>query len=354
MRAQLNTPIGKDPRWTAVLARDRAADGRFYYSVATTGIYCRPSCAARRPNPGNVRFHGTCGEAEREGFRPCKRCKPDQPPVDTRHAATVAEICRVIEGAHETPSLAALAKRAALSPYYFHRVFKAATGVTPRAYAAAHRTKRVRDVLRTSRTVTEAIYDSGFNSGGRFYEQSDQMLGMTPSDYRAGGVETEIRFAVGECSLGSILVAQSAKGICAIMLGGDPEALVRDLQDRFPCAAFLGGDRAFERTVGKVIGFVEAPALGLDLPLDVRGTAVQQRVWQALRKIPAGSTASYADIAACLGTPGSARAVARACAANTLAVAIPCHRVVRTDGSLSGYRWGVERKRGLLKREEGA
>ena len=351
MRAQLKTPIGKDPRWAAVLARDRGADGTFYYSVGTTGVYCRPSCAARRPNPKNVRFHRTRAGAEREGFRPCKRCRPDQPPVEARHAATVADICRAIEGAHETPSLAALAKRAGLSPYYFHRVFKAATGVTPRAYAAAHRTKRVRDELRRSKTVTEAIYDSGFNSGGRFYAKSDQMLGMTPTDYRAGGADTEIRFAVGECSLGSILVAQSAKGVCAIMLGDDPGALVRDLQDRFPHAALVGGDRAFERIVARVIGFVEAPALGLDLPLDVRGTAFQQRVWQALRGIPAGSTASYTDIAARIGAPGSARAVAKACGANALAVAIPCHRVVKTDGSLSGYRWGVERKRSLLKRE---
>jgi AraC family transcriptional regulator of adaptative response/methylated-DNA-[protein]-cysteine methyltransferase len=246
-----------------------------------------------------------------------------------------------------------LAKRAGLSPYHFHRVFKAVTGVTPRAYGAAHRTRRIRAELdKRSKTVTEAIYDSGFNSGGRFYEASNQLLGMTPTTFRAGGADTAIRFAVGECSLGSILVAQSNKGVCAILLGDDPDELVRDLQDRFPRAALVGGDASFERLVAKVVGCVERPAAGFDLPLDVRGTAFQQRVWQALREIPAGTTASYTDIAARIGAPRGARAVAQACAANRLAVAIPCHRVVRTDGALSGYRWGVERKRDLLKRED--
>jgi AraC family transcriptional regulator, regulatory protein of adaptative response / methylated-DNA-[protein]-cysteine methyltransferase len=340
-----------DPRWAAVIARDRRADGTFYYSVSTTGVYCRPSCGSRRANPKNVRFHRTTADAERAGFRPCKRCRPDQPALEQRDAARVADICRVIEAADEMPSLATLATRAGLSPYHFHRVFKAITGVTPKAYAIAHRTKRIRNELTRRKTVTEAIYDAGFNSGGRFYETSDQLLGMTPTDYRAGGAHTEIRFAVGECSLGSILVAQSAKGVCAILLGDDPDALVRDVQDRFPHATLLGGEAAFEQTIARVIGFVEAPALGLDLPLDVRGTAFQQRVWQALREIPLGSTASYTEIAARIGVPNGARAVAQACGANALAVAIPCHRVVRTDGSLSGYRWGIERKRKLLQRE---
>jgi AraC family transcriptional regulator of adaptative response/methylated-DNA-[protein]-cysteine methyltransferase len=347
--------IEDGPRWAAVVARDHRADGTFFYSVSTTGVYCRPSCASRQANPKHVRFHRTAAEAERAGFRPCRRCKPDQPPLEQLHAATVAEICRAIESADETPSLAALASRANLSPYHFHRVFKAVTGVTPRAYAAAHRTKRVRSELtKRSKTVTEAIYDAGFNSGGRFYEASNELLGMTPTDYRAGGAETSIHFAVGECSLGSILVARSAKGVCAILLGDDPDALVRDLQDRFPRATLVGGDAAFERVVAQVIGFVERPSLGLQLPLDVRGTAFQQRVWQALRAIPVGSTASYTEIAERIGARNGARAVAQACGANALAVAIPCHRVVRTDGSLSGYRWGVERKRSLLKREGAA
>ena len=340
-----------DPRWAVLVARDHRADGTFYYSVATTGVYCRPSCGSRLPNPRNVRFHETAADAARAGFRPCRRCRPDQPSLIQVHAARVAEACRLIETAEKTPTLAALAKRARLSPYHFHRVFKATTGVTPKAYAAAHRAKRVRDELAGSRTVTEAIYDAGFNSSSRFYEASGQFLGMSPTDYRAGGAEAEIRFAVGQCSLGSVLVAQSTRGVCAILLGDDPETLVRDLQDRFPRATLIGGDKAFEQTVARVIGFVENPALGLDLPLDVRGTAFQQRVWAALRRIPVGSTASYAEIASRIGAPNGVRAVARACGANSLAVAIPCHRVVRTDGALSGYRWGVQRKEKLLARE---
>jgi AraC family transcriptional regulator of adaptative response/methylated-DNA-[protein]-cysteine methyltransferase len=346
--------VEHDPRWTAVVARDPVSDGAFYYSVATTGVYCRPSCPSRRPNPRNVRFHRTSADAERAGFRPCQRCRPDQPPLAQVHAAKIASICREIESAEELPTLAELAARAGLSPYHFHRVFKSITGVTPKAYADAHRTRRVRDELKDrSKRVTDAIYDAGFNSGGRFYASSSDLLGMTPTNYRAGGADTTIHFAVGECSLGSILVAQSAKGVCAILLGDDPAALVHDLQDRFPRANLVGGDARFERTVAQVVGFVEAPARGLDLPLDVRGTAFQRRVWQVLREIPPGSTASYSEIAARAGT-GGARAVAQACATNPLAVAIPCHRVVRTDGSLSGYRWGVDRKRALLAREAGA
>jgi AraC family transcriptional regulator of adaptative response/methylated-DNA-[protein]-cysteine methyltransferase len=340
--------------WASVVARDRGADGRFYYSVATTGVYCRPSCGSRRANPVNVRFHRTRMDAERAGFRACKRCRPGEPPIEKRQAALVAEACRAIEASESRPGLAHLARQAGLSRHHFHRIFKAVTGLTPRDYADAHRTRRVRDGLKRSTTVTEAIYEAGFNSGGRFYAQSAQILGMTPTDYRAGGRHAEIRFAVGQCSLGSILVASSAKGVCAILLGDDPELLVRDLQDRFPRAALRGGDAGFERTVATVVGFVEAPAVGLDLPLDVRGTAFQQRVWRALRRIPAGTTASYADIASRIGAPRSVRAVAQACAANALAVAIPCHRVVKQDGALSGYRWGVERKRALLEREAAA
>jgi AraC family transcriptional regulator, regulatory protein of adaptative response / methylated-DNA-[protein]-cysteine methyltransferase len=340
-----------DARWAAVMARDAAADGKFFYSVKTTGVYCRPSCAARLARPENVRFHASRAEAERAGFRPCKRCKPDQPSLAALHAAKVAEVCRLIETADSLPSLAQLANHAQLSAYHFHRIFKAATGLTPKAYAAAHRAKRMRDALDRGASVTSAIFDAGYNSNGRFYEESDQVLGMTPSQYRAGGVNTAIRFAVGECSLGSILVARGERGVCAILLGGDAEALVRDLQDRFPRADLIGGDKAFERIVAKVVGFVEAPKLGLDLPLDVRGTAFQRRVWQALREIPPGSTASYTDIAKRIGAPKAVRAVAQACAANALAVAIPCHRVVKSDGTLSGYRWGVARKRALLEWE---
>lgn len=341
----------QDPRWDRVVSRDRAADASFWYSVATTGVYCRPSCPSRTANPKNVRFHESIADAEAAGFRPCKRCRPDQSSPDIHYAETVARICRLIERSEDIPPLAELARAAGLSPSYFHRMFKAVTGVTPRDYAAAHRAARVRDGLGRSGTVTEAIYDAGFNSNGRFYEKSGELLGMTPTAYRAGGANAEIKFAVGECSLGAILVARSARGVCAILLGDEPEALVRDLQDRFPRARLIGGEAAFEKLVAKVVGFVEAPGLGLDLPLDVRGTAFQQRVWAALREIPAGATATYTDIARRIGAPKSARAVAGACAANALAVAIPCHRVVRHDGALSGYRWGIERKRKLIDRE---
>ena len=340
-----------DPRWGAVIARDPAADGAFVYSVRTTGVYCRPSCAARHARPEHVAFHLTTADAERAGFRPCLRCRPDRPPLIELHAATVARLCRFIERAEQAPSLEALAAEAGLSVYHLHRVFKAATGLTPKAYAAAHRARRVRAELDRGGTVTEAIYGAGYNSNGRFYAQSNDVLGMTPSRYRAGGADTDIRFAIGECSLGAILVAASEVGVCAILIGEDPDALARDLQDRFPRAKLIGGDAGFEQLIAKVVGLVEAPGLGLDLPLDVRGTAFQQRVWQALRDIPAGSTVSYADLARRIGAPKSVRAVAQACGANALAVAIPCHRVVRNDGALAGYRWGVERKRALLERE---
>jgi AraC family transcriptional regulator, regulatory protein of adaptative response / methylated-DNA-[protein]-cysteine methyltransferase len=345
------TATERDARWTSVVARAPQADGTFYYSVQTTGVYCRPSCAARLARPEHVRFHATCREAEQAGFRPCKRCRPDQASPVEQHAVSIAQTCRLIEESEEAPSLERLAHQAGLSMYHFHRLFRATTGLTPKAYAAAHQAKRVRNMLDRSSTVTEAIYDAGYRSNGRFYETSNEVLGMTPSPYRAGGMGINIRFAVGECSLGSILVATSERGVCAILLGDDPEELTHDLQGRFPRANLIGGDAGFEQLVAKVVGFVEAPTLGLDLPLDVRGTAFQQRVWQALLNIPAGSTATYTDIAKQIGLPTSARAVAQACGANALAVAIPCHRVVRTDGALSGYRWGVERKRTLLKRE---
>jgi AraC family transcriptional regulator of adaptative response/methylated-DNA-[protein]-cysteine methyltransferase len=341
----------EDERWQAVMRRERAADGTFYYSVRTTGVYCRPTCAARLPRRENVRFHESCAAAERAGFRPCKRCRPNEPALAEQRAAAVAKACRLIETAEEMPNLDALARTAGMSRFHFHRVFKSITGVTPKAYAAQHRAQRVRDELGRSATVTEAIYGAGFNSNGRFYATSSEVLGMTPTNFRSGGKGTVIRFAVGESSLGPILVAATEKGVCAILLGDDPDGLVRELQDRFPKAQLIGGDNAFEQRVAKVVGFVEAPALGLDLPLDIRGTAFQQRVWQALRDIPAGKTATYTEIAERIGTPKAVRAVASACAANAIAVAIPCHRVVRIDGALAGYAWGVERKRALLNRE---
>lgn len=340
-----------DPRWTAVAARDRTADGTFFYSVKTTGVYCRPSCGSRTPCPENVAFHATAAAAERAGFRPCKRCRPDRASSGTAREGLIADLCRHIERADHVPSLDELARIAGLSPFHLHRVFRAATGVTPRQYAAAHRGRRVRAALDEGRTVTEAIYDAGYNSSGRFYDDAAGLLGMTPTRYRAGGADTEIRFAIGECTLGAILVAATARGVCAILLGDDPDALARDLQDRFPRARLIGGDRDFERVVAEVVGFVEHPRLGLELPLDIRGTAFQQRVWQALRGIPVGMTMSYSEVAQRIGAPRSVRAVAHAVASNRLAVAIPCHRVVRHDGTLAGYRWGVDRKRALIERE---
>jgi len=338
-------------RWRAVVEKDRNADGKFCYSVKTTGVYCRPSCAARPALRKNVAFHDTPEDAEKAGFRACKRCRPEGPSLAAERASAVARACRAIEDAEEAPALEALAKTVGMSSYHFHRVFKAVTGLTPKGYATAHRSRRVREELPRRRTVTEAIYGAGFHSNGRFYAQSSGTLGMTPTNFRNGGAGMTIRFAVGECSLGSVLVAASEKGVCAIFLGDDPDALARNLQDRFSKARLIGGDKKFERTVAKVIGLIEAPRTGLDLPLDVRGTAFQQKVWQALREIPAGSTASYAEIAKRIGAPKAFRAVAGACASNPIAVAIPCHRVVRNDGILSGYRWGVQRKSALLRRE---
>ncbi|MFW6752487.1 bifunctional DNA-binding transcriptional regulator/O6-methylguanine-DNA methyltransferase Ada [Pseudomonas glycinae] len=349
LTTSLNTE--DDPRWAAVVARDPRADSQFVYAVKTTGIYCRPSSLARLPKPQNVEFFDTAEEAEAAGYRPSRRVSKDQTEVAAQHAATVAAACRQIEASDSLPALNDLAETAGLSAFHFHRVFKAATGLTPKGYAAAHRSRRVRQRLADGGSVTEALYDAGFNSNSRFYESADQLLGMKPGDFRAAGQNNDIRFAVGQCSLGAILVAQSERGICAILLGDDPHQLVCDLQDQFRRANLIGADAEFEQLIAHVVGFIEAPAIGLDLPLDVRGTAFQERVWQALREIPVGSTASYADIALRIGSPKAVRAVAQACGANSLAVAIPCHRVVRSDGNLSGYRWGVERKRELLERE---
>lgn len=341
----------QDPRWAQLLARDPAAEGQFYYAVTSTGVYCRPTCGARAPRPEHVRFFLTGEAASQAGFRPCRRCKPEQPPLAVQHAGRIAGLCRLIEAAETPPSLAWLAKQAGMSPHHLHRVFKAVTGVTPHAYAQALRAARVREALGQHARVSDALYQAGYQSSGHFYQTSSQLLGMTPSRYQAGGVAEQLRFAVGHCSLGAILVAASARGVCAILLGDDPDALVRNLQARFPQAGLVGGDAGFEQWMAQVVGLVDCPKVGLDLPLDIRGTAFQQRVWQALREIPPGVTTSYGELAQRIGAPRAVRAVAGACAANALAVAIPCHRVVRHDGSVSGYRWGVARKHALLARE---
>lgn len=346
------TTTAADPRWARVVARDPTADGAFWYAVLTTGVYCRPSCPSRAANPANVTLHATLADARATGARPCLRCRPDEAP-GAATAARIARAAEVIASAETPPSLATLAADAGLSAGHFHRLFKAHTGLTPRAYAAAQRAGKARVALAGGDGVTQAIHAAGYGSSGRFYAEAAEVLGMAPGRYRRGGAGETLRFAVGPCALGHVLVASSDSGIAAILLGDDPAALLGELQDRFRAATLVGGDAGYEATVARVIGLVDAPATGLDLPLDVRGTVFQQRVWQALRAIPPGETATYADIAANIGAPRAIRAVATACAANAHAVAIPCHRVVRRDGALAGYRWGIGRKRDLLARERG-
>lgn len=342
----------EEDRWTAVQARDAAADGHFVYAVRTTGVYCQPSSSARLPKRENVEFYDTAEAAEAAGYRSSRRAHGDQTKAAAERAALVARACRLIETSETPPPLDDLAAEVGVSPFHFHRLFKAETGLTPKAYSSAYRARKLREELSSPDTsITDAIYGAGFNSNSRFYEASDQLLGMRARDYRAGGAGAVIRFAVGQCSLGAILVAQSQKGICAILLGDDPDRLVRDLQDQFPKAELIGCDGDFEQLVAQVVGFIEAPSMGLHLPLDVQGTAFQERVWRALREIPPGTTVSYGEIAARIGSPKAVRAVAQACATNHIAVAIPCHRVVRRNGDIAGYRWGVDRKRELLRRE---
>jgi AraC family transcriptional regulator of adaptative response/methylated-DNA-[protein]-cysteine methyltransferase len=335
--------------WQALEARDPAAEGRFWYGVRTTGVYCRPTCAARLPRRENVVFHTSPAAAEQAGFRPCKRCRPDAERRDP--AKLVAEACRRIEEAETPPSLTDLARAAEVSPFHFHRVFKQVTGVTPKAYGDAHRATRLRSELADGAPVTAAAYETGFNSSARFYAQTGAILGMTPSNFRKGGRGSVIRFAIGQCSLGAILVAATETGVCAIELGDDAERLLQDFQSRFPQAAIVGDDPDFERLVGLAICLADNPRRTQDLPLDIRGTAFQRRVWEELQRIPAGTTITYAELARRIGQPAAVRAVAGACAANKIALAIPCHRVVRTGGALSGYRWGIVRKRTLILKE---
>ncbi|MDX7986198.1 bifunctional DNA-binding transcriptional regulator/O6-methylguanine-DNA methyltransferase Ada [Xenorhabdus sp. 12] len=339
-----------DKRWQAVVERDKEADNHFVYAVRTTGIYCQPSSTARLPKRENVVFFDNENDAEQQGYRPSKRLSNNQPEQAAGYLAKIAQACRYIEQ-NDNATLEKIARHVGMSAFHFHRLFKSQTGLTPKAYANAYRAQRLRDNLEQNNSVTEAILDAGFNSSSRFYEISSDLLGMTPKVWRAGGRGMQIYFALGICSLGHILVAQSQKGICAILLGDDPDKLLQDLQDKFPQSEFIGGDPQFEQLIAHVVGFIETPGIALTLPLDIRGTAFQQRVWLALQEIPVGKTVTYTEIAKRIGSPKSVRAVANACAANMLAVAIPCHRVVRHDGNLSGYRWGVERKRELLARE---
>ncbi|MEZ5658734.1 MAG: bifunctional DNA-binding transcriptional regulator/O6-methylguanine-DNA methyltransferase Ada [Burkholderiaceae bacterium] len=342
---------GEDERRAAVGRRDQAADGQFVYAVTTTGVYCRPSCVSRPALPANLRFFADAPAAQAAGFRPCKRCHPQLALEDAGERRRIITACRLIERSERTPTLAELAAAAGLSEHHFHRLFKRALGVTPRAYALADRRARLQRSMSREGSVTEAIYATGYSSSGRFYEEAGAALGMLPRARLAAGAGETIRFAVGQCSLGALLVAATARGVCAISIGDDPQALIEELQGRFARAELIGDDAGFAAHVAQVAGLVDGRRDALNLPLDIRGTAFQQRIWQALRDIPAGTTTTYSELAATLGMPRATRAVAAACAANTLAVAIPCHRVVRNDGSLAGYRWGIERKRALLERE---
>ncbi|GBU15950.1 MULTISPECIES: bifunctional DNA-binding transcriptional regulator/O6-methylguanine-DNA methyltransferase Ada [Methylobacterium] len=341
-------------RRRAVAERDGRADGHFVYAVRSTGVYCRPSCPSRAALPENVGFHASPEAAEAAGFRPCLRCRPNEAGRAERGVRAVALACRAIEEAETPPDLAALGRASGVSPSHLHRLFKGATGVSPRAYARAVRAARAGKGLREGASVTRALHEAGFNAASRFYAEAEDRLGMSPLAYRKGGPGAAIRFAVAPCSLGRVLVAATERGVCAILLGDDPEALRRDLEARFPRAELVAGAGDFEGLVARVVGLVERPEADAALPLDIAGTAFQERVWQALRAIPSGETATYTGIARAIGAPTSARAVARACGANPLAVAVPCHRVVGAGGALSGYRWGLERKRALLAREAAA
>lgn len=340
-------------RHRAVARRDPRADGHFVYAVSSTSIYCRPSCPSKRPRRENVSFFTTWRAAEDDGFRACRRCLPREPAIVDPHVGRIQRACRLLDEAETRISLASLAGTVGLSRFHFLRLFKRVVGVTPAQYGIARREQRLRNELGKARRVTEAIYAAGYNSSGRFYAASRAMLGMQPRSFAAGGPGERIQYAVGACSLGKVLVASTAMGVCAVLLGDSAQAVRAQLRTAFPRANLSEGDRNFRRLVAKVVGLVEAPARGLSLPLDVRGTAFQRRVWQALLDLPAGTTVTYAQLARSIGASRAARAVASACAANLIAVAVPCHRVVRADGTPSGYRWGLHRKQKLLERESG-
>lgn len=341
----------EEQRWSAVVSRDPAADGEFVYAVTTTKIYCRPSCPSRRPGRQNVTFFATADEASANGFRACKRCRPLQQSPDEAMTAKVVKVCEMLDESAPLLSLTELAAQVGISPHHLQRTFKAIVGLSPKVYGTAQRLRRTHRALAGANNVTSAIYDAGFNSSSRFYAAAPDALGMSPKSFRNGGINERIFVAVGQCSLGAALVAATPIGVCSVLLGDDPELLLRDLQDRFRRAEFIVGDTEFEQRVAAVFAAVDANGQRNDIPLDIRGTVFQRRVWTALQSIPAGSTLTYAQVAETIGQPKAVRAVARACAANPVAVIIPCHRVVRADGDLSGYRWGIDRKAALLRRE---
>lgn len=336
--------IDADKAWSAVLRRDRSFDGRFVTGVLTTGIYCRPSCAARHPARGNVRFFADGAEARAAGLRPCKRCRPDE--VARDEAAVLAAIDE-IKASEGNPQLAELAEAVGYSPSHFQRVFTRATGLSPAAYARALREERAREALSSGGSVTGAIYEAGFEAPSRFYDSMEGKLGMAPSAWARGGEGVTINWAVVETTLGPMLVAATDKGVCRLSFNEGLDDLAR----RFPRAALVEGGGAFAALLQRVVDAVERPGTGADIPLDVQGTAFQQRVWQELRSIPPGETRSYAEIAAAAGKPAAVRAAGSANGANNVAVLIPCHRVIRSDGTLGGYAYGLDIKRELLARE---
>lgn len=337
--------IGDGEAWRAVLARDRAFDGRFVTGVHSTGIYCRPSCAARHPRRENVRFYATVAEAEAAGLRPCKRCLPGD---IARDEAAVAQALALLREGEETVTLDQLAQETGYSPSHFQRVFKRAIGLSPAAYARALKLERASDALRDGASVTEAVYAAGYGAPSRFYEASEGRRGMAASAWRNGGAGVTIRWAVVPTSLGTMLVAATDKGVCRVSFNEGVEALTR----RFPRAELVEGDEAFAGLLADVVAAVEQPGESRAIPLDVQGTAFQEAVWQELQRIPKGETRSYAQIAAAVGRPGAVRATGSANGANNVSVLIPCHRVVRTDGTLGGYAWGLDIKRELLRREQ--
>lgn len=345
-----DTTLLDEQRWQAVLARNAQADGQFVFAVLTTGIFCRPSCTARQALRQNVRFYPDAQSAQDAGFRPCKRCQPDKTHPQQQRLDKVTKACRLLE--QDTPiTLEQLAAEVALSPYHFHRLFKSVTGMTPKAWQLAFRARRLRNTLAVSETVTDAVLAAGFPDSSSYYRQADASLGMTAQQFRRGGDAAGVWYTFSDCALGRCLVAESERGICAILLDDSDEQLLAQLQAIFPRAQRAQANAAFSSRVAQVIKRLDNADAPFTLPLDLRGTAFQLQVWQALREIPTGETVSYRKLAQKLGKPNAVRAVASACGANKLAIVIPCHRVVRSDGALSGYRWGMARKAQLLQRE---
>jgi AraC family transcriptional regulator of adaptative response/methylated-DNA-[protein]-cysteine methyltransferase len=338
-------------KWQHVVARDARQDGRFVFAVRTTGIYCRPSCPSRRPRRDSVEFFANPNEAERAGYRACLRCKPTQISEQARY---VAHARKILDGAESTVTLAELSKRLELSPFHLQRLFKRATGLSPREYQSARRVQQLKSGLRKGDDVTTALYDAGFGSPSRLYEQAPQQLGMTPGEYRRGGAGANVRYAIVATPLGRMLVAATDRGLCAVRFGETAVQLERDLRAEFHAAEVHREDKALREYVEPLLAAIRGESPTIDLPLDIRATAFQRKVWETLKKIPSGETRSYTDVAREIGEPSAVRAVARACASNPVAVAVPCHRVVRSDGELAGYRWGIERKKKLLEREQRA